>query len=242
MTRALQRGLVGVKLGSELELQFRQKKSRARVVGFVNEINTPGIYVDAANFEAMTGVVGLASELRLKIDDSQRDLVLAALDQAILDAHVSTGGIATRWEFRKSMDEHFSNFVLVCTVIALGTALVGAIGLIAFTSLNILERTREIGVIRAVGATPGNVTALFLAESGSTALLSFVLAAGLANPVTAANNQFFGSNAFAMPVPVVVSKLALVILAGGLLVVMAAVAFTISRMLRMSVRDALAYE
>lgn len=80
MTRALQRGLAGIKLGSELELQFRQKKSRARVVGFVNEINAPGIYVDAANYEALTGVVGLASELRLKIDDSQRDLVLAALD------------------------------------------------------------------------------------------------------------------------------------------------------------------
>ncbi len=242
MTRPLQRGLVGVKLDSEIELKFRDRTARARVVGFVNEINAPYIYVDSANFETMTGVVGIASELRLKIDTTRTDEVLAALDQAILDAGVSAGPIATRWEFRKSMDEHFSNFVIVCTVIALGTALVGAIGLVAFTSLNILERTREIGVIRAVGATPGNVTAMFLAESGSTALLSFVLAALLSYPATYAFNQFVGNNAFMMPVPVVVSKLALGLLFSGLLVIMLAVALTISRMLRMSVRDALAYE
>ena len=83
---------------------------------------------------------------------------------------------------------------------------------------------------------------MFLAESGSTALVSFVLAPGLAWPVTYAFNQFVGSNAFMMPVPVVVSKLALGLLFSGLLVIMLAVALTISRMLRMSVRDALTYE
>jgi ABC-type antimicrobial peptide transport system permease subunit len=190
----------------------------------------------------MTGVRGIASELRLKIDPARLDVVLPALDQAILDARVSASAIATRWEFRKSMDEHFSNFVVVCSVVALATALVGGIGLVAFTSLGIFERTREIGVIRAIGATPGNVTAMFLAESGSTALLSFVLAAALSYPTTYVFNQFVGNNAFAMPVPVVVSRFALVILFSGLLVVMAAVAVTITRMLRLSVRDALAYE
>lgn len=241
-TRPLQSGVPGMKLGSEVELKFRNQTAKARVVGFVNEINAPSIYVDAVNFEAMTGVVGIASELRLKIDDSKRDLVLPALDQAILDSGISTSAIASRWEFRQSMDEHFANFVLVCSIIALGTALVGGIGLVAFTSLNILERSREIGVIRAVGATPGNVTALFLAETGSTALLSFVLATALSYPTTYLFNDFVGKNSFMMPVPVVVSKLALGLLFSGLLVIMAAVAIAISRMLRMSVRESLAYE
>lgn len=241
-TRPLQLAVPGLKLGGEVELKFRERTAKARVVGFVNEINAPSIYIDAANFEAMTGVVGIASELRLKIDDTKRDLLLPALDQAILDAGVSTSAIASRWDFRQSMDEHFSNFVLVCSVIALATALLGGIGLVAFTSLNILERSREIGVIRAVGATPGNVTVMFLAETGSTALLSFVVAAVLSYPATYAFNQFVGKNAFMMPVPVVVSKLALGLLCSGLLVVMLAVAVAISRMLRLSVRDALAYE
>jgi putative ABC transport system permease protein len=242
ISRPLQRSVPGLGIGSEMELQFRSQRARVRVVGLVNELAVSVMYVDSVNYEAMTGVIGLATELRLKIDPAKLDVVLPALDQAILDARVSSSAIGTRWEFRKSMDEHFSNFVVVCTVVALATALVGGIGLVAFTSLGILERTREIGVIRAVGATPGNVTALFLAESGSTALLSFVLAAGLSYPVTYIFNQFVGNNAFAMPVPVVVSKLALVILFSGLLVVMVAVALTISRLLRLSVRDALAYE
>lgn len=242
ITRPLQRGLVGVNLGSEIELQFRDRRAKTRVVGFVNEINSPFVYVDAANFEAMTGIVGVATELRLKIDTTRTEAVLAALDQSILDAGVTTPAVGSHWEFRKSMDEHFSNFVIVCTVVAFGTALVGSIGLIAFTSLNILERTREIGVIRAVGATPGNVTAMFLAESGSTAFLSFILSAALSYPATYAFNDFLGKNAFLMPVPVVVSKFAIGLLFSGLIVIMLAVGITISRLLRMSVRDALAYE
>ena len=45
-----------------------------------------------------------------------------------------------------------------------------------------------------------------------------------------------------MPVPVVVSKFAIGLLFSGLIVIMLAVGITISRLLRMSVRDALAYE
>jgi putative ABC transport system permease protein len=242
ITSPLQHAVPGLKLGSEIQLKFRDQQASARVVGIVDEVMAPIVYVDAANFEAMTGVRGFASELRLKIDEAQLDGVLAALDQAILDAGVATSGIATRWEFRKTMAEHFAGVLAVCTMIALATALVGAIGLVAFTSLSILERTREIGVIRAVGASPRQVRAIFLAESGSTTTLSFLLAVGFSYPLTFLMNQFIANYGLFMPVPVVFSKLALGLLFGGLLVVLAVVVVTISRLLRLSVRDALAYE
>ena len=44
-----------------------------------------------------------------------------------------------------------------------------AISLVAMISLGVLERGREIGVIRALGARPRTVAAIFLVEGGAVA-------------------------------------------------------------------------
>ena len=62
-------------------------------------------------------------------------------------------------------------------------ALVGALGLMGTMSMNVLERTREIGVMRAVGASNASIRKIVLVEGICIGLLSWLIGSLLAVPI-----------------------------------------------------------
>jgi putative ABC transport system permease protein len=67
---------------------------------------------------------------------------------------------------------------------------VGGLGLMTTMSLNVMERRREMGVLRAIGATPRAVWLLVAAEGGAIGVLSWMLAALAAWPVSRGLGNF----------------------------------------------------
>jgi putative ABC transport system permease protein len=59
---------------------------------------------------------------------------------------------------------------------------VGAIALSGVLSLNVIERTREIGVMRAIGASSWTVSRLFIGEGLILGWLSWLIALPLSIP------------------------------------------------------------
>jgi putative ABC transport system permease protein len=64
------------------------------------------------------------------------------------------------------------------------TAFVGSIGLTGTMSMNVLERTREIGVMRAIGAVDFMVMQSVIIEGLVIGLMTWVLAIGLSFPIS----------------------------------------------------------
>jgi putative ABC transport system permease protein len=118
----------------------------------------------------------------------------------------------------------------------------GAISLAASVGLNIVERAREIGVVRALGATARTVNAMFLIESGAVVALSALISFALAVVFTRGLNQMASEQLLHVAVPLHISLTGLALLASGFVLVMLAVWGFLRRMLRISVRDTLAYE
>ena len=54
-------------------------------------------------------------------------------------------------------------------------ALVGGIGLLTVTSMNVIERQREIGVMRSVGATSATIVRVFLMEGLVVGLMAWIV-------------------------------------------------------------------
>jgi putative ABC transport system permease protein len=83
-----------------------------------------------------------------------------------------------------SVTEVLGILTAVLMVMALLTALVGSIGLTGTMSMNVLERTREIGVMRAVGAHNQIIAKLVVVEGLLVGLISYAFGAVLSFPIT----------------------------------------------------------
>ena len=242
INRQVQEAAPGLRLGDEITVKFRERKTKVRVVGIVEEIGSPVIYAAFPVFENITGLGDASAVLRVKTQGDRQQLVAGALEQALLDARLTPSLVNTKSEFRASLEEHFAVVGGVMKMIALASALVGAITLIATVSLGVIERGREIGVIRALGAKPRSVISIFLVEGGAVALLSAALSVAGGILFARLLNGMAERQLLHVVVPLYVSRIGLGLLSAGVLLVILGVWISVGRILRLSVRDALAYE
>jgi putative ABC transport system permease protein len=242
INRQVLEGAPGLHLGDEITVKFRERKKKVRVVGIVEEIGSPVIYASFPVFENITGLGDASTVLRVKTQGGREQLVAGALERALLDARLTPGLVSTKSEFRTSLEEHFAVVGGVMKMIALASALVGAITLIATVSLGVIERGREIGVIRALGAMPRSVVSIFLVEGGAVALLSAALSVAGGIFFARLLNGMAERQLLHVVVPLYFSRVGLGLLSAGVLLVVLGVWVSVTRILRMSVREALAYE
>ncbi|MDM8527805.1 ABC transporter permease [Anaerolineales bacterium HSG24] len=87
----------------------------------------------------------------------------------------------------------YSMIITLLAVMAVVIAVVGSIALSGVLSLNVLERTREIGVMRAVGASSGSIARIFIGEGLLLGWLSWVIAAMFSVPAGRLMTDALGS-------------------------------------------------
>jgi putative ABC transport system permease protein len=88
-----------------------------------------------------------------------------------------------------------ANFAMVSTLLGVMAVVIGAVGGVALSgvlSLNVLERTREIGVMRAIGASSGAIARLFIGEGLILGWLSWAIALPLSVPAGRLMTQAVG--------------------------------------------------
>jgi len=137
----------------------------------------------------------------------------------------------------------FNVILLLLLLMAVVLAVVGAFGLAGTMSINVMERTREIGVLRAVGATGRAVRGIVISEGMLIGLLSWVLGVMLAVPVSRVLSNAVGEAFLRAPLSYAFSLAgAFGWLAGLTLLAVVASALPARRAARLSVREALAYE
>ena len=127
--------------------------------------------------------------------------------------------------------------------------LVAAIGIANTLIMTILERTREIGIMKALGAEPGTVRTMFLVETALIGLVGGVVGLALAAAVGVIGNKVFAiwlkgqgvadnvNAIFSMSVELIVGALALAVVVSLL-----AGALPSRRAVRLQPLDALRYE
>jgi putative ABC transport system permease protein len=110
-------------------------------------------------------------------------------------------------------------------------------------SINVLERTREIGVLRAIGAPNRAVAQVFIREGIAIGVLSWLMGAVLAIPMSQALNQAAGAAMMGMPLSYSYSMSGLWSWLVAVIVLSALASFIPARnATRLTVREVLAYE
>jgi len=108
-------------------------------------------------------------------------------------------------------------------IVGLATILAGVIGIGNILLISVKERTKELGIRRALGATPGEVRSLIILESVFLTLVAgiigIILGAGvlnLINNMTKDNSDFPYTNP-TVPIPLVIGALLIMVILGTLI-------------------------
>ena len=144
---------------------------------------------------------------------------------------------------RLQLESQFNTLVAILLAMAVLLAVVGAIGLAGTMSLNVLERTREVGVMRAIGATSGTVRQIVVVEGVLIGLLSWMIGSILALPLGRLLSDLVGYSIMEIPLAYTYSSSGLAIWFATVLVLSTLASLWPARSAcHVSVREVLAYE
>jgi putative ABC transport system permease protein len=232
--------------GDTVELTLEGEPTTWRVVGIAEERGaTSGAYVTADGLAKALGQPLWSNLLRIATsshDEHARAAAAGTVDQLLTEAGVDVQSAASAGRQEASTGGHLEPILVILLATALPMGVIGCIGLASTMGANVLERTREFGVMHAIGARPKTVRRIVVAEGVFIALASCLLAVIPALGLTAAIGALLGNTFMDAPLPFRISILAAAIWA--VLVVLGAMLATdaaATRASRLTVREALAY-
>jgi putative ABC transport system permease protein len=228
-----------LKVGSPVELTFANGETKRFVVKGVFKPPTGGspfgpITVSAATFDRFNSKPqNVYSFIRMR--GGQTDANLAALKQRLKE--FPNAKAQTREEFITNQTAFLSKVLLMLYVLLALSVIVSLFGIVNTLILTVFERTRELGMLRAVGMTRRQVRRMIRHESVITALIGGIL--GIALGVVLAGLLIARIEFIEFTLPIV--SLIVFTLAAILVGIVAAIA-PARRAARLNVLEALQYE
>jgi putative ABC transport system permease protein len=236
-----------IAVGDEIVMRIQGRDTTWRVVGEAVTIGSASWgYVRYDAYGRAARDVGAASSLYVRTDPrtpETQNQVATALDEHFTRLGINVVGTQTGSNIREQQATFVNVIIIALLAMAVLIAFVGGLGLMGTMSLNVLERTREIGIMRAIGASDGRVLQVVIIEGLVLGILSWILGALLAFPISQLLSSQVGILLFSFPLSFSFS-----VLGAGLWLAIALVLSAVASFLpawnasRVTVRDVLAYE
>lgn len=179
-----------LKVGDWLTVKINDKDTKWRIIGFytiTGNVNPPLLYV---NYEYLSRLVGKPDQVySLRVITTQHDAATQKRVNDQLTALFKAKGVQVSStqlgaDFIQSQKSQTDILVYFMLVMATMIAIVGGLGLMGTMSINVLERTREIGVMRAIGASNGDIQGIVIVEGMVIGLISWIISIVLSIPIT----------------------------------------------------------
>jgi putative ABC transport system permease protein len=237
-----------LKPGDLLPLKVDGRTEQWEVIGIFKFVGREGIlaYVPLEYAAQITNMANQSTSFRVvtdKHDRATQDAMAQKLDLFFRDAgfkvRSSQSGLASLDTASESLD----TLVIFLLIMAVLTAIVGSMGLTGTMGMNVLERTREIGITRAIGADDRAVMRTVIAEGVVIGMISFVLAILLSIPFTYLLSTIVSLAVFETPIATHYTVEGYAIWLGLVLVLSAVASILPARnAATLTIREVLAYE
>lgn len=237
------------KVGDTLQIRVQGKDHPYKVVGIYKMAGNTVPPILYANYEYLADSLGQSGEIysiRVSIENNSfvHQKEVADLLRARFKAlGMPVGGIQTGGDLIQQNRFIVDILIDMLLIMALLIAVVGGLGLMGTMSMNVLERTREIGVMRSIGAVNGSIFQLVVTEGMIIGMISWGLGALLAIPITQVLNTLVGVSLLTVPLDYVFSYTGLILWLVIVIVLSGIASMLPARnAVRLTVRDVLAYE
>jgi putative ABC transport system permease protein len=176
-----------------------------KIVGIVDAGAQPIAYTNRAVLAALRGsetAQTLVVALTSRSTPGQLDTI-ARLRTVLADAGMPVASSQRLSENRRVIEDHLLMVVEFLGVMGWVMIAVGGMGLASTMSLAVLERTREIGVLRAIGARHRDIVTMLQVEGIVIALLGWLVSIPLSVPMSIVLERAFGKIMFEVPTSIV---------------------------------------
>lgn len=220
----------------------------AKLVGVVREFDVAKIYLDLTRYNELVNPDKKINSLMISLKDRSYENVIMIkkdIERVIEETGTSVLYVESQAERAVIIFEHLNIILMIIVFLSLLVLVVSSMGMGSAMGINVIERTREIGVLRAIGATPKMIVQLFVMEGFIVSVLSISAGLLLALPMSGLAAQFFGELILGenTPLDFAFSEIGFIItLIVTLLFGYIASRAPASKATRVTVREAIAYE
>jgi len=235
-----------IKVGSMITLKIAGREEQWTIVGATGRGFVPVAYVYYDDLARVTGLDGLANRLVIQAEHAdpasqsriQSD-ILGRFDSLNLDVL----GSQTTTQLKETNAAQMDILIILLMAMVILIAVVGGLGLAITMSLNVIERTREIGILRSLGAQNGVVRRVVIVEGLVIGLISWAVSIPFSIPLATWLGNSLGNSLLARPLDYIFSWPA--VLTWLILVCVISVVASLvpaQSAARLTIRDALVYE
>ena len=196
-----------LKPGDSLHLKINGKEADWTVVGLFQFVNQEGTFA-YGTYEYISRLTHMANRsfsFRIVTKDHSPEFQQTMSEE--LDTYYRSLGYHLR-EARtgmstlKTASESLNILVIFLLIMAVLTALVGSMGLAGSMSMNVLERTREIGIMRSIGAGNHSITSMVIVEGMIIGSMSWLFGVVISFPITYLLSGIISQTIFNSSIPV----------------------------------------
>jgi putative ABC transport system permease protein len=173
----------GARVGQTLTLTLAQGPTLVRVIGIdtVHIDSGSVVYFPLPVLERLDGNPGAANTMWIKTADSSHAAVNSAAT-AVGNRLASAGFPASTqaiYVIQQQTTTTENSLLAILDVLGALIVVIMLIGLASSLSMGVLERTREVGILRCVGARARNIRRVFSAEAVTLAFVGWVIGIGV---------------------------------------------------------------
>lgn len=190
---------LGVQVGSKLRLDTGQENSAVvNISGIfelgVRELDARYVYLDLKQAQSLLSLPGGVTVIDLTIADIfQADTIAAQIGR--LTSLKAESWIETNAQLMNAITAQSLSTNMIIVFVAISVAF----GIASVMSVSVVQRTREIGIMRATGATQSQILRIFLFQGAIFGLLGSILGSAASYVLVWVFNTF-GPGLFYIPV------------------------------------------
>ncbi len=236
-----------VGVGSTISVTIDDKETDFVIVGVVrSSMIGPIAFVNFDYLSRIQNSVDRAIISQVRLDDRSFENQLLygqALEDAYRDSGFRVQQMQTLGQLQNTISSAFDGIIGFLLAMALLLGIVGGLGLMGTMSINVMERTREIGVMRAIGASNSSVLRIILVEGLIIGLISWTIGSLIAIPASQGLTLAVGMALLESAPSYIFSTWGAVLWLGVVLVLALLASFLPARRAsRLTVREVLSYE
>ncbi|SEP25250.1 ABC transporter permease [Propionispora vibrioides] len=176
-------------VGSPAIIKIGTRKLTFTVVGIAKSTMTgPLAYAPYSWFSGAIQEAGGARSVQITAaaaNPQEQTELGRRLEEHLKKNNLRVQNVDITWEQKQRIRSQFDILIVFLLLMAILLAIVGALGLMGTMGINVLERTREIGIMRAIGASSSTIGRIFVVEALCIGVLSWLFSLVLALPVAA---------------------------------------------------------